>query len=165
MSTSQVPTMSERRVRLLGGLIGGLGPLSLALYTPAMPELAVAFATDAAAVKLTLSVYFIGFAFAQLVCGPLSDRHGRKPVILAFVLVYLVGSVGTLLSPTIEVFTLFRLLQGLGAAAGMVIGRAIVRDLHTGEASARVMNVTNVLLGAGPAVAPAIGGLAMLIAG
>lgn len=165
MTRSQNPVMTERRVSLLGGLIGGLGPLSLALYTPAMPELAVAFATDAAAVKRTLSVYFAGFASAQLVCGPLSDRYGRKPVILAFVLVYIVGSVGTLVSPTVELFTLFRLLQGLGAAAGIVIGRAIVRDLYTGEASARVMNLTNVLLGAGPAVAPAIGGLAMLVAG
>jgi DHA1 family bicyclomycin/chloramphenicol resistance-like MFS transporter len=165
MTPSQDPVMTERRVSWLGGLIGGLGPLSLALYTPAMPELAGVFATDDAAVKLTLSVYFAGFASAQLVCGPLSDRYGRKPVVFAFMLLYLVGSAGTLLSPTVEIFTVFRLLQGLGAAAGIVIGRAIVRDLYTGEASARVMNVTNVLLGAGPAVAPAIGGLAMLVAG
>jgi DHA1 family bicyclomycin/chloramphenicol resistance-like MFS transporter len=165
MTHAQHPVMTERRVSWLGGLIGGLGPLSLALYTPAMPELAGVFATDDAAVKLTLSVYFAGFAGAQLVCGPLSDRYGRKPVILAFVLLYLVGSAGTLLSPTVELFTVFRLLQGLGAAAGIVIGRAIVRDLYTGEASARVMNITNVLLGAGPAVAPAVGGMAMLVAG
>lgn len=157
--------MSERRVALLGGLLAGLGPLSLALFTPAMPVMAEAFATSDTAVKATLSVYFAGYAGAQLVSGPLSDRHGRKPVTLAFLLIYLVGTLGTLLTLGIEVMLISRALQGIGAAAGLVISRAIVRDLFTGDASARVLNVTNILLGAGPAIAPAIGGAAMVVGG
>ncbi|WP_170990178.1 multidrug effflux MFS transporter [Aquamicrobium sp. LC103] len=157
--------MSERRTSWLAALVGGLGPLSLALYTPAMPELGEAFAANDAAVKLTLSVYFAGFAGAQLVSGPLADRFGRKPVTLAFMALYLAGSIGAVTTFNIELFTLYRLMQGIGAAAGMVVGRAIVRDLFVGEASARVLNLSAILLGVGPAIAPAIGGLSMLVAG
>lgn len=165
MNVASNPIMSERRVTLLTAMIAGIGPISLALYTPAMPALVTAFSTDNTSVKLTLSVYFAGFAAAQLVTGPLSDRFGRKPVTMAFLSLYLFGSIGTLLASSISVFTFFRLIQGLGAAAGLVIGRAIVRDLFTGQASARVINLKSILLGIGPAIGPAIGSLAMLVAG
>src|SRR5262245_18765075 len=77
--TAARPLMSERRVGLIGALLTAVGPISMAVFTPAMPELVDAFGTTEAAVKLTLSLYFAGFAFAQLVCGPLSDGFGRKP--------------------------------------------------------------------------------------
>jgi DHA1 family bicyclomycin/chloramphenicol resistance-like MFS transporter len=162
---TRAPAMSERRVALLGGLLAGIGPLSLALFTPAMPAIAGVFSASDAAVKATLSVYFAGFAVAQLICGPLSDRFGRRPVTLAFLLVYVAGSLGTLIVSDIALLLCSRGLQGIGAAAGIVIARAIVRDLFIGEASARVMNITNIIVGAGPAIAPAIGGGAMMIAG
>ncbi len=77
-------TMTERHVAAIGSLLIALGPVSLALYTPAMPELVTAFATTYPAVKATLAAYFAGFALAQLICGPLSDAYGRRPVALAF---------------------------------------------------------------------------------
>lgn len=157
--------MSERRVALLGALLAGLGPLSLALFTPAMPVIAEVFETSPAIVQQTLSVYFAGFAVAQLVSGPLADRFGRKVVVQVFLLTYVVGSIGSLLAPTIQVMIWFRLLQGCGAAAGLVMSRAIVRDLFADEASARVLNVINILLGVAPAIAPAIGSATMLFGG
>lgn len=78
------PIMSELRVAILGALMVMLGPISLAMYTPAMPSLVSAFGTTPAAVKLTLTVFFLGYAFSQLACGPLSDAFGRRPVALAF---------------------------------------------------------------------------------
>lgn len=159
------PVMSERRVALLGALLAGLGPLSLALFTPAMPIIADIFRTSSAAVQQTLSVYFAGFAVAQLLSGPLADRFGRKGVAQAFLVAYVVGSAGSILAPTIDIMIWFRLLQGCGAAAGVVISRAIVRDLFADEQSARVLNVINILLGVAPAIAPAIGSGVMLLGG
>ncbi|MGO4838632.1 MFS transporter, partial [Rhizobiaceae sp. 2RAB30] len=93
--------MSERRVGLLGAMLAAIGPVSMALFTPAMPDLVHAFGTTEAAVKMTLSLYFAGFAIAQLVCGPLSDGFGRKPVTFAFLGIYLVASVLALLATDI----------------------------------------------------------------
>src|SRR5919107_2553866 len=96
------PAMTEMRTATVGALIVALGPISMALYTPAMPTLVAAFQTTPANIKLTLTVFFFGFAFAQLVCGPLSDAYGRRPVATGFSAIYLVGSVVALLSPGIE---------------------------------------------------------------
>lgn len=157
--------MSERRVSIIGALMVAIGPLSMALFTPAMPEVVRAFGTTEAAVKMTISLYFGGFAFAQLVCGPLSDGFGRKPVTIAFMMIYLVASLIALVSPTIEILIAARFLQGVGAAAGVAISRAVVRDLFTHESSARILNLTGLILAVGPALAPTIGGLTMELAG
>jgi DHA1 family bicyclomycin/chloramphenicol resistance-like MFS transporter len=151
--------MSPMRTALLGALIVALGPISLALYTPAMPTLVEAFATDPATVKLTITLYFLGFAFAQLVCGPLSDAYGRKPVALSFFSIYLVGSVVAVFAPTITWLLVARALQGIGAAAGVATARAVVRDQYTGQASARIMNLIGLIFAIGPAVSPSIGAL------
>lgn len=159
------PVMSERRVSLIGALLVGIGPVSMALFTPAMPEIVHAFGTTEAAVKMTLSLYFAGFAFAQLICGPLSDGYGRKPVTFAFMGIYLFATVAALLSPTIELLVLARFFQGVGAAVGVAISRAIVRDLFTNESSARIMNLIGLILGIGPALAPTLGGLTLTFFG
>lgn len=159
------PVMSERRVSLLGAMLVAIGPVSMALYTPAMPEIVRAFGTTEAAVKLTLSVYFAGFALAQLICGPLSDGFGRKPVTYAFLSIYLVASLLALIAPNVELLIAARLLQGVGAAVGWSIARAIVRDLFTNERSARIMNLIGLILAVGPAVSPTLGGITMEIAG
>lgn len=159
------PLMSERRVAIIGAMLVALGPISMALYTPAMPEIVRAFGTTEAAVKLTLSFYFAGFAFAQLFCGPLSDGFGRRPVTVAFMGIYLVAGIVALLSPTVEVLIAARFLQGVGAAAGVAIARAIVRDLFTHETSARIMNMMGIILAVGPAFSPVIGGLTMELFG
>lgn len=154
--------MTERHVAAIGSLLIALGPVSLALYTPAMPELVSDFATTYPAVKATLAAYFAGFALAQLICGPLSDAYGRRPAALAFLTLYAAGSIGAMLAPTIHALTLARLVQGTGAAVGISVARAIVRDNFTGEQSARVMNTIGIFLAIGPAVAPTLGSLAML---
>jgi DHA1 family bicyclomycin/chloramphenicol resistance-like MFS transporter len=159
------PLMSENRVGLIGALLSVVGPLSMSLFTPAMPEIVHAFGTTEAAVKLTLSLYFAGFAFAQLICGPLSDGFGRKPVIYGFMAIYLMATIAALLAPSIHVLIAARILQGVGAAAGVAIARAIVRDLFAGERSARIMNLIGVILAIGPAVAPTVGGITMELAG
>lgn len=155
------PLMSERRVSIIGALLVAIGPLSMALYTPAMPQIVEVFGTTDAAVKLTLSLYFAGFAFAQLFCGPLSDGYGRKPIINAFMTIYVVASLFALLAPTIELLMAARFLQGVGAAVGIAISRALVRDLFTNERSARIMNLIGLILGVGPAFAPTLGGITM----
>ena len=153
------PLMTETRTAVVGALIVALGSVSMSLYTPAMPALVEAFQTTPATVKLTLTVYFGGFAFAQLVCGPLSDAFGRRPVALGFFSVYLLGSVVAAVSPAIAWLVVGRMLQGIGVAAGIAISRAIVRDQFTGQQSARIMNLIGLMLTIGPAVSPALGGV------
>ncbi|WP_425294824.1 multidrug effflux MFS transporter [Neomesorhizobium albiziae] len=153
--------MSERRVSLIGALLVAIGPVSMALFTPAMPELVAAFGTTEAAVKMTISLYFAGFALAQLVCGPLSDGFGRRPVTVAFMGIYLAASLMALFAPTIEILIAARFMQGIGAAVGVAMSRAIVRDLFTQDRSARIMNLIGMILAIGPAFAPVIGGVTM----
>lgn len=159
------PVMSERRVSLIAAALVAIGPISMSLFTPAMPEIVHAFGTTEAAVKMTLSVYFAGFAFAQLVCGPLSDGLGRKPVTFGFLGIYVVGSLIALVAPTIEALIVARLIQGFGAAVGVAVSRAVVRDLFTKERSARIMNLIGMILAVGPAFAPTLGGITMEVAG
>ena len=151
--------MTEMRTAVIGALIVALGPISLALYTPAMPTLVAAFQTTPANIKLTLTVFFFGFAFAQLVCGPLSDAYGRRPVAIGFFSVYLLGSVVAAVSPSIEWLLAGRALQGIGVAAGTAISRAIVRDQFTGQSSARILNLIGMMLAVGPALTPILGGV------
>lgn len=163
--TEPTPVMSERRVSLIGGLLVAIGPISLALFTPAMPEIVQAFGTSEAAVKMTLSLYFGGFAGAQLICGPLSDGFGRRPITIAFMAIYLAASVLAMLAPNIETLVVARFLQGVGAAVGVSVSRAVVRDVFTHERSARIMNMIGILLAVGPAIAPTLGGLIMTLFG
>src|SRR5690606_6021497 len=159
------PLMSERRVSLICALIVVLGPSSLVLFTPAMPELATVFGVSESAVKMTLISYFVGFAMTQLVCGPVSDGLGRKPVILFFVIIYALGSCASLFAPTMEWLIAARFLQGIGASAGLAISRAIVRDMFTGESSARLMNTIGMIMGVAPALAPTFGGIILELFG
>ncbi|QRG07675.1 multidrug effflux MFS transporter [Xanthobacter dioxanivorans] len=154
-----VPLMTEREVCVIGGMMVMLGPISLSLYTPAMPAMVEAFGTTIATVKLTLTVFFLGYAFSQLACGPLSDAFGRRPVALWFFGIYLVGSLVAMLAPSIAWFIAGRALQGVGCAAGIAVSRALVRDQYTGQASARIMNLIGTMLAVGPAVSPTLGGI------
>lgn len=152
------PVMTEMRTAVIGALLIVLGPISMSLYTPAMPELVAAFGTSASTMKLTLSVYFCGFAVAQLICGPLSDAYGRRPAAIGFFLLYVAGSLIAASAPDVHWLILGRALQGIGVAAGPAISRAIVRDQFTGQTSARILNLIGTMLGIGPAIAPTIGG-------
>ncbi|AEG54912.1 multidrug effflux MFS transporter [Sinorhizobium meliloti] len=153
--------MSERRTSIIGAFLVALGPISMALYTPAMPELVRAFASSEAAIKMTLSLYFGGFAFAQLVSGTLSDVIGRRRTTLIFMAIYLAGSLMAAFAPSIPVLLAGRLVQGIGASVGMTVARAIVRDQFTGTTAARIMNMIGMMLALGPAVSPTLGGIAL----
>ncbi|WP_421980081.1 multidrug effflux MFS transporter [Roseibium sp.] len=159
--TAQTAIMSARRTSLLGAALVAIGPISMALYTPAMPVLVAVFGTNEAAIKLTLIAYFAGFAVAQLICGPLSDAFGRKRATLAFLSLYLASSFLATFAPTVEFMVVARTLQGIGAAVGISVSRAIVRDQFTGQASARIMNAIAMMLALGPAISPTIGGFVL----
>jgi MFS transporter, DHA1 family, multidrug resistance protein len=155
--------MSERRTTFLGALLTTLGPISMAIYTPAMPELVRAFGTTEAAIKLSLSMFFAGFALAQLLAGPLSDALGRKAATLIFLAIYLAGSTLAVLAPSVEFILAARLVQGIGASVGVVVGRAIVRDLFVGPEAARILNTIGIFLAIGPAMGPTLGGLTLAV--
>lgn len=158
---SSAPVMTQGRAAAVAAFIVAIGPVSMALYTPAMPTLVTAFGTTEAAVKLTLTAYFLGFTVTQLVCGPISDVWGRRPAVIGFMALYLVGTLMALFAPTIEVLIAARLVQGVGAAVGMAVSRAMVRDLFTGHQSSQVMNLIGLWLILGPAISPGIGGLTL----
>lgn len=153
--------MSERRTSIVSAFLVALGPISMALYTPAMPELVHAFASTESAIKLTLSLYFAGFALAQLVSGTMSDVLGRRKTTLVFMAVYLVGSLMAAFAPNVGTLLAGRLVQGIGASVGMTVSRAIVRDQFTGTEAARIMNMVGMMLAIGPAVSPTLGGVAL----
>ena len=153
--------MGERRTSLIGAVLAALGPISMAMYTPAMPELVRTFGTTNSAIKMSLSLYFGGFALAQLVSGPMSDAFGRRKATIAFLGIYLAGSLAAAYAPTVEWLLAGRLIQGIGASVGITVSRAIVRDQFVGVEAARIMNMIGIMLAIGPAMAPTIGGLAL----
>lgn len=165
MPDAPTPRMSTARAAVIGALLTALGSISMALYTPAMPTLVGVFDTTMAMVKTTLTAYFAGFAVAQLVCGPLSDAFGRRPITFLFLALYGLGGLAALFAPTVEILVAARLLQGIGAAVGISVSRAVVRDLFSGQESARVLNAIGIVLSIGPAIAPTLGGVVLSIAG
>ncbi|WP_417680778.1 multidrug effflux MFS transporter [Roseibium sp.] len=165
MTAAAEPAMTTRRTTILGAALVAIGPITMSLYTPAMPELAVDFGTSDALIKLTLTTYFAGFALTQLICGPLSDAFGRKPVAIGFLVLYLASTVLATLAPDITWMLIARALQGVGAAVGVAVSRAIVRDQYTGQHSARIMNTIGTMLALGPAISPTIGGIILEVFG
>ncbi|WP_232897166.1 multidrug effflux MFS transporter [Pontibaca salina] len=157
--------MSALRVSLIGALFVAIGPIGMALYTPAMPEIVHAFGTSEGMVKMTLTLYFAGFALAQLIAGPVSDALGRRPVIMAFMAIFGGASLLALFAPNIEVFLVARFLQGVGASAGVAISRAIVRDQFRGNQSSEIMNTIGIILAIAPALSPTLGGVLVTYAG
>lgn len=140
-------------------LLTGFGPMSTDVYLPSLPALVTAFDTDIATVQLTLSVFLVGFAVAQLVYGPVSDRFGRRPAILAGVAIFTAASIACALATSIEMLILCRFLQALGACCGPVLGRAVVRDLYGPERSARILAYMSMSMALAPAIGPMIGGV------
>lgn len=142
---------------LLTALVA-FGPISTDLYLASLPDMARDFHVGIEQAQLTLSVFLIGFAAAMLIYGPLSDRFGRRPVILAGVLIYLAGSVACIFAPTMDVLIASRLLQALGACCGPVVGRAVVRDVYPREQAAKVLSYMASAMAIAPFAAPILGG-------
>ena len=156
-------TQSVYRSALILGLLSTVGPFSIDMYLPAMPAIGADLNTDVAATQGTLTAFFLAFGLAQLFYGPLADQMGRKPPILIGVTIFILGSIGCALAPTIGWLTFFRLVQGLGAAAVMVIPRAIIRDQHTGAAATRMMALIMLVISVSPMLAPLAGSGIMML--
>src|SRR6478735_427783 len=156
------PTTTARRAGLLVTLVLGgltaLPPLSMDMYLPALPEVTDALHAPAATVQLTLTACLLGMALGQLVVGPMSDRWGRRTPLLLGMVVYVIATAICAVAPTAELLIGFRLLQGLAGAAGIVISRAVVRDLYDGDEMARFFSTLMLISGVAPVVAPVIGG-------
>ena len=132
-------------------------PLSTDLYLASLPSLATTFGVPVSTVQLTLSLFVIGFGSAQLIVGPLSDRYGRRPVLLAGLATYVTASLLCGLSPSIELLIAARFVQALGCCTAVMIARAIVRDAYPPEHSARVIARASTWLSMAPIIGPVLG--------
>jgi MFS transporter, DHA1 family, multidrug resistance protein len=142
---------------LLTALVA-LGPLSTDLYLPSLPGLLRHFGADIAQVQLTLSIFLLGLAGGQLVYGPLSDRFGRRPVLLAGLVIYTLASLACVAASGISTLIAARFLQACGACAGPVVCRAVVRDVYGREGAARVLSYMGAAMALAPALGPILGG-------
>ncbi|MFI8914530.1 Bcr/CflA family multidrug efflux MFS transporter [Streptomyces sp. NPDC053513] len=159
--TTPVVTAARRTGLLVTLVLGGLTalpPLSMDMYLPALPEVTGALRAPAATVQLTLTACLAGMALGQLVVGPMSDKWGRRRPLLAGMVVYVLATAVCALAPSAELLIGFRLLQGLAGAAGIVIARAVVRDLYDGVEMARFFSTLMLISGVAPIIAPLIGG-------
>ncbi|KAB8164674.1 Bcr/CflA family multidrug efflux MFS transporter [Streptomyces sp. 3MP-14] len=163
---SQAPQLSKRRkagllIVLILGSLSALPPLSIDMYLPALPEVADSLGTGASTVQLTLTACLLGLGLGQLVVGPMSDQLGRRWPLIVGMACYVVASVACAFAPTVEILTACRLVQGLAGSAGVVIARAIVRDLYSGVAMARFFSTLMLVSGVAPILAPVFGGQLM----
>jgi len=138
--------------------ISAVGPLALNIFMPSMPGLQREFGVSYGVVQLTLTLYLIGMAACQLVYGPISDRVGRRPMLLFGLAIFVLASLMAALAPSIHVLIAARLLQAVGGAAGIVLARAMVRDVFDRETSASVISYITMAFVVAPMVAPALGG-------
>lgn len=160
-SRSHLQPDSPWLLALLAALVA-LGPLSVDVYLPAMPTIMDDLGTDIGYMHLTLSAYLAGFAIFHLVCGPLADRFGRKPILQGGTLLFVVACLGCSLSSSIEELLMFRFAQGVGACVGPTLARAVTRDVFGPTRAARALSLIAMLMALGPAIAPSIGSVMML---
>jgi MFS transporter, DHA1 family, multidrug resistance protein len=139
------------------GLVSAIGPFAIDMYLPALPDIGHSLNANTSAVQMSLTVFFISLALGQSFYGPLSDMIGRKKPLFLGLGLFSIGSVGCALAPNIGVLIAFRFVQGFGACAGMVVPRAVVRDLHTGVDAARLMSLLMLVFSISPILAPLSG--------
>jgi len=144
---------------LVLGLITAVGPFAIDMYLPALPSIGGTLQASANAVQMSLMAFFITLGVCQLVYGPLADMLGRKTPIYAGLLIFAAGSVGCALAPDIQTLIAFRVVQALGACAGMVVPRAIIRDMYTGHDATRLMSLLMLVVSISPILAPLTGSL------
>lgn len=153
-------TMTPGRLALILilGSLAALGPLSIDMYLPAFPDMSRSFDASASLIQLSLTACMLGMALGQLIVGPLSDVRGRKRPLMIALLAYLLASLACAMAPTIEVLIALRFIQGAAGASGIVISRAIVRDLFEGPELTRFFAALSLVNGTAPILAPVIGG-------
>ncbi|MFC5585665.1 multidrug effflux MFS transporter [Nitratireductor kimnyeongensis] len=147
------------RIALVLGLLTAVGPFAIDMYLPALPSIGADLKAETVPVQMSLLVFFLSMGLAQIIVGPISDMVGRKVPLYAGLVVFIIGSIGSALAGSIEMLIAFRFLQGLGASAGMVVPRAVVRDLHTGTEAARLMSLLMLVFSISPILAPLTGSL------
>ena len=152
------PARPPARTVVVLGLLSTFGPLSLDLYLPALPQLADDLNASASAAQLSITACLVGLAFGQLIAGPLSDRLGRRRPLIVGLVAFLLASVACALAPSVAILVLLRLFQGLAGAAGIVISRAIARDLYSGRALMIFFSRLLLVAGLAPVIAPILGG-------
>lgn len=140
-------------------MLTALGPLATDFYLPSVPDIAVVFRAGTAGAQATLSAFLFGFAAGQIVYGPLSDRLGRKPVLLFGLALFAVATVVCAFAVNIEMLVAGRFVQALGASGPIVLGRAMVRDLYEGPRAGRELARMGMIMGVVPAIAPVLGGV------
>jgi DHA1 family bicyclomycin/chloramphenicol resistance-like MFS transporter len=150
-------TSSYVRNAIVLGLLSAVGPFAIDMYLPALPTIATDLHTSTAATQMTLVSFFVAFGVCQIVYGPLSDMVGRKPPLYVGLALFILGSIGCALAPTVAWLVAFRFVQGVGASSVMVIPRAIIRDLHTGTEATRLMALVMLVLSVSPILAPLLG--------
>jgi len=146
---------------ILAAMLAGLamiGPFTIDTYLPSFPAIGRDLAATPAQLQQTLSAYFLTFAVMTLFHGTLSDSFGRRPVILVSLLLYIAASLGCAAARDFGQLLLFRVLQGVSAGAGMVVGRAVIRDTFEGHEAQRLMSLVTMIFGLAPAIAPVVGG-------
>ena len=149
---------------LILGLLSAIGPFAIDMYLPALPTIKESLHTNVGMAQMSLMAFFVSLGIGQLVYGPWSDMAGRKLPIYFGLSVFALGSIGCVLAPDIHTLIGFRFLQGLGACAGMVVPRAIVRDMHTGHDAARLMALLMLVFSVSPILAPLTGSLVIRLA-
>jgi DHA1 family bicyclomycin/chloramphenicol resistance-like MFS transporter len=146
------------RLVIVLGSMNAIGPLSIDMYLPAFPEIARALHTSASSIQLTLTACVAGLALGQLVIGPLSDRFGRRVPVIAAMVTYAVASLLCAAATSVGTLIALRFVQGLAGAGGLVISRAVVRDLHSGARAVRLFSSLMLVTGLAPILAPLAGG-------
>ena len=167
-SAQETPTTVQvnlRRFVFTAAAVMAIGPLSIDMYLPSLPALQAHFGSDTESTQLTLSLYFIGLAIGQLIYGPVSDRFGRKKPLLFGLALYSLVSLGCAYAPSMYSLIMLRFLQALGGCAGMVITRAMTRDLFPPQEMARVLSTLVLIMGVAPILAPLVGGQIFLLFG
>jgi DHA1 family bicyclomycin/chloramphenicol resistance-like MFS transporter len=149
---------------LILGLLSAMGPFAIDMYLPALPAIGQSLGADTQQVQLSLMAFFLAIGLCQLAYGPLSDIHGRKGPLYAGLGLFALGSIGCSLAPNIETLVVFRFIEGVGACAGMVIPRAIVRDLHTGADATRLTSLLMLVFSVSPILAPLAGSAVIAVA-
>ena len=156
--SATAPSVSVRRLALLLGGLAMFGPFSIDTIFPAFPAMGAQFGADKLAMQQTISVYLIAYAVTSVVHGPLSDAIGRRKVILGGLFVFALASVGCALATDLTTLLAFRAVQGLSAGVGLIVGRALIRDVLHGDDAQRLMSQVSMIFGIAPAIAPIIGG-------
>ncbi len=150
---------------LVLGLLSAIGPFAIDMYLPALPSIGQSLGASMGAVQASLMAFFISLGVGQIIYGPVSDMVGRKAPLYFGLVLFALGSVGCALAPDIETLVVLRFIQGLGACAGMVIPRAVVRDLHTGHDAARLMSLLMLVFSVSPILAPLAGSVLIEVFG